>query len=213
MYDQGDQQAVPPSNQVEFKVKPTGPVKHERPGCLTIYAVLLFLNGLSTLLAAFAFGFIFSASSSEVELPGIGIVLALCMGAMSLLPIIMGVGIWMMTRWAWWVVIVGQSFALVNSLLFAVGSLFLGDRMFVASAIIGAMFSVVMNGGFLYYFFINQELFNVGDPETGVPFETVLALLAAMVIVMILIPAALAVFVILLGYSVPDVLNDIVRSL
>jgi hypothetical protein len=142
-----------------------------------------------------------------------GIILALFMGAMAILPIMMGVGIWLMTRWAWWIVIIGQSFALVNSILLALGSLFLGDRVIVASALISAMVSVVANGGFIYYFFINQELFNVGDPETGVSFETVLAVIAAMVIVMILIPAALAGFVMLLGCSVPDVLNDIVRNL
>ncbi|MBN2503204.1 MAG: hypothetical protein JXB38_20670 [Anaerolineales bacterium] len=213
MFDQGDPQTTQPDNQIEFKTKAAGPVERQRPGCLTIYALLLFFNGLSTLLAAFAFGVIFSASSSELELPGMGTILGLGIGFMALFPIIMGLGIWLMTRWAWWVVIVGQSFALVNSVLLAVGSLFLGDKMIVASALISAMVSVVANGGFIYYFFINQELFNVGDPETGVSFETVLAVIAAMAIVMILIPAALAGFIMLLGYSVPDVLNDVVRNL
>ena len=197
--------------QVTFRTTRERGDKSERPGCLTAYAILMFFSGGMNLLYAFCLG---SATlTSPSEFGEIGIILPICTGASALLPIILGIGLWLMTKWAWWWMMIGQAGVVVGGILGVIVSFLFNEPMFIISAVILAMVNLAVNGGILYWFFINQDLFNVGDPETGVSGETLLTLLAGVAVVMILITGGVILLFTMLGGSIGDIFSGIVPEL
>jgi hypothetical protein len=171
----------------------------------------MFLSGGSNLLNAFCLGSSLLTDSSE--LGQWAILVPLCFGALALIPIILALGLWVMASWAWWWVMIGQAAAVVGGVLGVILSFLFDDPIFIISAVIVAMVNLAVNGGILYWFFINQDLFNVGHPVHGVTGETLLTVFAGVAVVMILIVGGVMLLFTLLGGSIGDIFSGIVPEL
>jgi hypothetical protein len=83
-----------------------------RPGCVTIYAILLFLGS-----ATFLCGGIFGSLSPLIESEGFSNLAAgISMGLVGLFMLILGIGLWQLKNWARIAVIVVQSLGIVGGI-------------------------------------------------------------------------------------------------
>jgi hypothetical protein len=179
----------------------------DRPGCVTAYAVLLWLGGgLMALGSLIAF-------INPMEGPIVGIVV----GIFALLPIMTGVGLWRMHKWGWWLVVVTQSLGVAGALFNLLSGLLLE-----------AIVTGAISGGILYWFINNRQLFlgpftqhtNVGvesEPVVGgAPASknnNTTVIVVGIVLAVFLVPVCLIAFLTLLGPEIGDVFSRIVNEL
>lgn len=184
----------------------------ERPGCITAYAVLIWLGGV--LFAFTTFDFISKGNPA-----------ALCGGVFVILAIITGYGLWQMREWSWWLVVILQSLSLLGSLfsLFAVLT-----SPYVSEGILGPLVGAVGSGIILYWFVTNRSHF-LGAPVyrtvVGPDGETMQELVspsgssktgiivAGVVILVVVVPVVIIAILTLLGPQVGNVFSRIVTGL
>jgi hypothetical protein len=146
--------------------------RRERPGCVTAYAVLMWIGGglvviggLCTLSSVVGFGG--GLGGAEVILFGVLLLLAS-------INVVTGIGLWQMKKWGWALVVVtnglsvaAQLCSMAFSVLITTGS----GIEYLASEptlLCGNLVSLLVSGFVLYWFVTNRELFN-GEPR----YETV----------------------------------------
>lgn len=179
----------------------------DRPGCVTAYAVLLWLGG-----GLLALGSLISFID-PTEGPGVGIVV----GMFALLPIMTGVGLWRMQKWGWWLVVITQSLAVVVALFSLLSGLLLN-----------AIVTGAISGGILYWFINNRQIFlgpfmphpgvgPEGEPVVGgVPTSksnNTTVIVVGIVLAVFLVPVCIIATLTLLGPQIGDVFSQIVNEL
>jgi len=192
-----------------------------RPGCITVYAVLLWVTGSS---------FTRSAESAGPALM-VGLVFfAGCIGLLGLIPIVTGIGLWQMKSWAWWVVVVLQSIGLALTLLslcsnLAVVGMSAGRSTGTAAnaeavvRIMSALIGGLINGGILYWFISNRSLFGGGAASQGAQAAsggdtgTVVTIVLGLVGIAIMIPIVIIIILALLGPAIGNVFSNILLGL
>lgn len=188
----------------------------DRPGCVTAYAVLLWLGSASLLLG----------SLSSFSDPTLGPAAAVCPGLFALGLIAIGFGLWRMQKWGWWLVVIIQSLGVAAALLNLVSGLFLtegsGGTLILYGVVAGAV-----SGGILYWFINNRHEFapaytyqtNIGlDGESvagRVPTsnKNTTTIIVGVVLAVFLVPVCLIAILTLLGPQVGDVFSRIVNEL
>ena len=179
----------------------------DRPGCVTAYAVLLWLGGgLLVLVALIAF-------VAPTEEPGVGVVV----GLFALLPIITGVGVWRMQKWGWWLVVITQSLGVVAGFL-----------NFVSGLLLSGIVTGIVSGGILYWFINNRQLFfgpfthhagvnAAGEPVVGgAPASkgnNTTIIVVGLVLAVFLVPVCIITFLTLFGPNINNVFSQIVNEL
>ena len=116
-------------------------------------------------------------------------------------------------KWAWWLVVITQSFGLAGGLLSLPGNLAgmlavigSGDSVSAMSRIIGGLFALAgmaISGGILYWFVTNRHLF--GDLSGS----TVVAIVVGMVAIVLLIPIIVIVILVLFGPALVNLFSNI----
>jgi hypothetical protein len=200
-----------------------------RPGCITAYAILLWIGGGLYVIAALCGGLgglYYAANPSQSSQAALTVPLligAVCIGLFALLPIFMGVGLWQMKNWAWWLVVILQSLGMA-SLLLNLCSLVLAAGSSSRSAggliggIIGALIGGAINAGILYWFLKNHNLFTggAGAPATsggGGGAGVVAVVIIAVIGIVILVPVVIIVILALLGPAIGNVFSNIMLTL
>jgi ribosomal protein L40E len=179
----------------------------DRPGCVTAYAVLLWLGGSFLLLSALISFF------DPVEGPFVSVFV----GLFALVPIITGVGLWRMQKWGWWLVVVVQSLGVVAALFSLISGLLLN-----------AIVTGVVSGGILYWFINNRQLFlgpfthHAGVGSEGKPVvggapaskgSNTTIIVVGIVLAVFLVPVCIIATLTLLGPNIGDVFSRIVDGL
>ena len=176
----------------------------DRPGCITAYAVLLWLGGGLLVLSTLS---LFSESSTGS---------AIFSGLFAIFLIAIGIGLWQMQSWGWWLVVIVQSLSVLAALLSLIGG-----------AVLYGLASGSISGGILYWFFTNRQLF-IGtssqvasiDPN-GEPIPAqasasktvvIVGIILAVFLVPVCIIAALSLLA-LLGPQIGDVFSRITSGL
>jgi hypothetical protein len=199
----------------------------DRPGCVTAYAILLWLGAVF-----FACG-VFGSLSDPTVPSGAGIYGGLLMVA----QIVAGFGLWRMRRWGWGLVVVGQSLGLLILLLNFIGTLTLvsefGEGMGWA---VGALAGSIVSGGILSWFIKNRHLFtgvktrrpvldSDGQPVIGADGQplyewapasrsnTATIIIVGVVVAVVLLPVILIAVLTLLGPQIGEVFSRIVTEL
>lgn len=182
-------------------------IKSDRPGCITAYALLLWLGGAGLLFIAF------SAPSD----PFLGPEAAIAPAFFALVLIATGIGLWQMSVWSWWLVVIIQSFGVLGALFSLIG----GD-------ILNAIVSGTVSGGILYWFITNRHLFLTGtayrtsvssDGESVVEQVSVsrsnvsTAVIVGVILVICVAPVVIIAILTLLGPQIGDVFSGIVDGL
>ncbi|MBX3058973.1 MAG: hypothetical protein KF770_21105 [Anaerolineae bacterium] len=198
----------------------------DRPGCVTAYAVLLWLAAAVYICGALTVG-VFSLS--DTNMAAIGLILALIVAAFAVIPILMGIGLWKMTMWGWWLVVISNGLGVMGGLLNLLGGmLLLTEDPTAIATLCGAVIGLAINGYILYWFITNRVLFgsyttqNVVGLEgeiikervrtTG--FDTASAIaIVGMVAVLCLIPIFTIAILTLLGPQIGNVFSRITAGL
>ena len=130
----------------------------ERPGCVTAYAALTWVW---TALYLLSLVFLAVSSLSEADTAVFGIGFSLCLSVFAAIPILMGLGIWRMTKWGWWLVmIIHLLWLALVALNLLIGVLLAFDDPTSGIAYVcGAGTGLIILGFILYWFFTNRELF------------------------------------------------------
>lgn len=200
----------------------------ERPGCVTVYAVLLWIAGglylLGSLLAVL--------SSLSIDEPAL-LFLACFVILLAAIPIATGYGLWHMKTWAWWVIVILQSFGVIFGLLsmgltLLVSASFGGMESFSG---IGASFlGLIIGGVILYWFITNRQLFGIGvttfamvegpDGEmiqqpvgTSGTGGQVAWIILGVVLVALVVPVCVIVLLALLGPAIGNVFSNIIMGI
>jgi len=136
----------------------------ERPGCVTAYAVLVWLGAAVYLCGAL---FLALTSFSDPDFILFGLILALIISAFAIIPIALGIGLWKMTMWGWWLVVVSNGFGVLGGLLNLLGGVLLFAQDTGAfSVLCGAVISLAINGTILYWFITNRSMFGSYTTKT-----------------------------------------------
>lgn len=202
----------------------------ERPGCITIYAILLALGGIANIVVSalvFGQGFIV-----ESDFATVAIILMLCMFAWSFIPFVMAVGLWRMRMWAWWLVVIFQVFGLLVAcfaLALVVPAFATGLEGQVGTAELIILFAVVplgllINVVILYWFLRNRDRFrrpgvvHVGGRALEEPASENVAVIVAVTVVGVLVilcvvGAAIIAILTLLGPQIGNTFSEITREL
>jgi hypothetical protein len=178
-----------------------------RPGCVTAYAVLLWLGGGFLLLGSLSLFF----DPAESPLAGI------FAGLFALFSIITGVGLWRMQKWGWWLVVITQSLGVVAALFSLISGLLLNG------IVTGAV-----SGGILYWFVNNRQLFlspftqhtsvgAEGEPVVGgapvAKSNNTIVIVVGIVLAVFLVPVCIIAILTLLGPEIGNVFSRIVNEL
>ena len=201
----------------------------ERPGCITLYAILLVLGGIANIVTSLLVGYGFIV---EPDMATVGIVLTLCMVVWSLIPFVMAVGLWRMRMWAWWLVVIFQVFGLLTAcfaLVLVVPAFATGLEGQIGTAELVALFAgvplgLLINVVILYWFLRNRsrfrrpEVVHVGGRALEEPpSENVVVIVAATVVGVLLIlcvvGAAIIAILTLLGPQIGNTFSEITRGL
>lgn len=185
----------------------------DRPGCITIYALLIWLGG-----ALFAFSTFSLISESSPA--------AICGSIFVILAVVTGYGLWQMQEWSWWLVIILQSFSLLGSLLSAAAVFLLPDSS--GEGIFFPLVSAAVSAGILYWFGKNRSLFT-GEPAyrtvEGANGEIVreraqpsgsnktVTIVVAIVLLIFIVPVVTIAILTLLGPQIGDVFSRITEGL
>lgn len=134
-----------------------------RPGCLSVFAVLLAVSGI-------VYGIIFGALGIDLiveqpDRPAVGALVTVCATAWLPLPVIVAIGLWRMKMWAWWLMVIVQSLGISLALLGFVVALLGIDPMRALGFVLGPLMGLVASGIILYWFLSNRERF--GDDEVA----------------------------------------------
>ena len=184
----------------------------DRPGCVTAYAVLIWLGG-----ALFAI--------STVSFISEGNPAAICGGVFVILAAIIGYGLWQMREWSWWLVIILQSLSLAGSLFMMFVVL---TSPFASEGILGPLASAVVSGVILYWFATNRSHF-AGEPVyrtvVGPDGETVreqvqpsgsnktVIIVVGVVLLVVVVPVVIIAILTLLWPEIGNVFSRIVEGL
>jgi len=200
-----------------------------RPGCITLYAILLALGGIANIAASALVGYGFFV---EPDLVTTGVILALCMFAWSLIPFAMAVGLWRMRMWAWWLVVIFQVLGiamtcLTSLLIFPVltvePSVGIGAAE-LASLVIGILLGLLVNGVVLYWFLTNRDRFRrpvvvhvdgraVEEPGSSNTVVIVAATVIGVLVILCVVSAAVIAVLTLLGPQIGTTFSEITRGL
>lgn len=136
----------------------------DRPGCVTAYAVLAWFGAAVYLCAAL---FVAVSSLSDPDFAIFGLILALIISAFSLLPILTGIGLWKMTMWGWWLVVVVNGLGVAGSLLnLLVTVLLVSQEPDAISTLCGSVIGLAIYGYIFYWFITNRSLFGSYTTQT-----------------------------------------------
>jgi hypothetical protein len=132
--------------------------KPDRPGCLSIYAILLWLGGGLAVI-----GLCLLTASGGLFGGPIGI-FEICLGSIYFLLVVLGItagiGIWQMRRWGLVLALVLQSLSIITSALTALA--FVAGSSQNLSYAFGNLVGLAINGFIIYWFITNRALFNGG---------------------------------------------------
>lgn len=128
-----------------------------RPGCLSVFAVLLAVSGI-------VYGIIFGALGIDLiveqpDRPAVGALVTVCATAWLPLPVIVAIGLWRMKMWAWWLMVIVQSLGIGLALLGFVVALLGIDPMRALGFVLGPLMGLVASGIILYWFLTNRHRF------------------------------------------------------
>lgn len=201
-----------------------------RPGCITVYALLLALGGIGNLLISAFFGL--NLMGGDAELLATGAIITLCTAAWSLLPFVMAVGLWRMRMWAWWLVVISQAFAIAMTCLVTVlvapAFMVVADPGYGTAEVLivlaGIPLALLLSGIILYWFLTNRDRFrqpvvvHVGGRALEEPgSDNVLIIVGVTVIGVVVILCVVSVAVIalltLLGPQIGTTFSEITRGL
>jgi hypothetical protein len=134
-----------------------GPAQKQRPGCVTAYAVLLWIGAALVGLGGPIVGITAASEMGEYAL------LTLCITAVAIgaaaLNVTIGWGLWRLKNWARILVIVFQSLGVLSSL--ASLCLVLGDSGTAEpTSICSTILGLAVNGYIIYWFASNSEYFS-----------------------------------------------------
>lgn len=134
----------------------------ERPGCVTAYAILAFVGAGIYIIGGMIFGF---SGLTDPEFAGFSLFIALCMGIFAIIPIVMGIGLWKMAKWGWWIVIITTILGIGIGLLNILSSFLLlaSESSGAFGTLCGSILGLAINGYIFYWFFQNRSLFD-GPP-------------------------------------------------
>lgn len=188
------------------------PYERSRPGCVTAYAVLIWLGG--AFLALGTLSLLFEGDPS-----------AICGSVFVILTAVIGYGLWQMQEWSWWLVIILQSLSLIGSLL---GLVFAFTEPSTAAGILSSLVSAAVSGGILYWFATNRSLFSgtrafravvaedgttTQEPVPSTSNQTGIIIAGAIVAVVCIIPAVIIAILTLLGPQIGNVFSRITSGL
>lgn len=199
-----------------------------RPGCVTAFAILQWFGAAAYILGALALGIVGITDTSEYGV--FFIPFALCIGAMAVIPLLIGLGLWKMKKWAWWPVVIFQALGVLGALSNLCGAFVTEDRTMVIPYIGGAILGGAINGLILYWFIQNRHRFNgvvtyqtitgpggelIQQPvmqSSGMGAGTI-ALIVGIVFMVVLVPVCVIVVLALLGPAIGDVFSEIMLSI
>ncbi len=189
----------------------------ERPGCVTAYAILAWLGAAVYLIAAFVGGM-----SIASEVVTAGVMILICGWLLAAIPIATGFGLWQMKKWGWGLVILSQTVGVIGGLLYMLAA-FLAANIYEALPLLcGGLTGLLINGGILYWFITNRQLFDrpnyvMGPEGTMVQKSSdntiVIIVIAGVVIVLCLVPIFIIAILTLLGPQIGEVFSNIVNEL
>lgn len=180
---------------------------HERPGCITAYAVLLWLGG----------GLFILSSFSLLSDPSFGPLGAAISGLFAILLIGIGIGLWRMQSWGWWLVVILQSLGLLTAFFSLIGGV-----------ILNGLVSGLVSGGILYWFITNRRLFleahtyRPGVGSDGKPVNDLTQtsknnnttfIIVGVILAVFLVPVCIIAILALLGPQIGDVFSRITSGL
>jgi hypothetical protein len=134
--------------------------RQERPGCVSVYAVLLWIGAGLYVLGAL----LLSVTSLSIDEPVFLFLSCLLIG-LAAIPILTGYGLWRMKTWAWAIVVVLQSVGVILGLL-SIGLNLIVMSSFAdiggTSGICGSLVGLIVGGVIIYWFTTNRRLFGIG---------------------------------------------------
>jgi hypothetical protein len=129
-----------------------------RPGCVTLYAMLLWLAPAGV--AAYGLYVVILGQNFPDPVAALTFLLAaIFMLPFMLLSVLAGIGLWRMKAWGWWLVMVFGLLQLGLNVLSFLGELAAGDWVSTGSQLLG--FAIA--GYILWWFFTHRAMFNVGS--------------------------------------------------
>lgn len=202
--------------------------KRDRPGCVTAYALLLWIAGSLYIIGALCVGI----SGFGAIGGGLGS-FEICLGLLSLLlaavPVAAGVGIWQMRTWGWALVIVMQSLSILLAVLQIVVFTLAGaaDNL---SLFAGSIIGLAVSGYIVYWFAKNRALFDgapayqtvigpdgeaVLEPvaKKGTDTGTIIAVVGGLALVSILVCVVVIAVLAILGPQIGNVFSQITFEL
>ncbi|MCL4265191.1 MAG: hypothetical protein KJ069_18385 [Anaerolineae bacterium] len=198
----------------------------DRPGCVTAYAVLAWFGAAAYICGALALAV---SGLSDPEFTVFGLILALVIGVLSLLPILTGIGLWKMTMWGWWLVVLINGLGVAGSLLnMLVAVLLVSQEPNAIGTLCGGVIGLAIYGYILYWFITNRSLFGNYTTQTVMGldgeiikervktrgFDTASAIaIVGVVAVMCLIPIFTIIVLTLLGPQIGNVFSRITAGL
>ncbi|HSH03553.1 MAG TPA: hypothetical protein VLL52_13610 [Anaerolineae bacterium] len=207
--------------------------RSRRPGCVTVYALWLWLIGVVILgLGGLTSVSIFTALAevSEAEVPEVviaaSLVICFC-GFIAFIPLVTGLGIWRMSMWGW----MGIMLSHVLFLLFSSCSLF-GNIMIMMEERPGSnglttigmlLLFIVVGMGITIWFWRKRALFAVGVAKWEVDSEdtnaagdrimTILLIVGGGAAVLVFLSIFVIAMLTLLGPQIGTVFSSIVETL
>lgn len=80
------------------------------------------------------------------------LILSIFMSVFGPISVAVGISLWRMNKWGWWIGVVGASLGIAVGVF----NLFLAS----GAAILGALIGLALSGWILYWFIKNRQLFN-----------------------------------------------------
>lgn len=193
----------------------------ERPGCVTAYALILWLAAGAYIVAALSTAVI---SLTNPDSAFIGLFGAVCVSLFALIPILTGIGLWKMRLWSWWLVVILNAFGFLAGLLYLLaGVVLMTETADVLVFVCGAALGLALNGGILYWFTKNRALFAAVQTVTGPDGEIVhkstsidtgaIIAIVGIVAILCLIPIFAIAMLTLLGPQIGNVFSTITAGL
>lgn len=189
----------------------------DRPGCVTAYAVLLWL--VSGLLALSSLGLFAEPTADPLTAAWSGL-FALVLAAIAF-------GLWTVQAWGWWFVVIIHSLSIIAALFNLVSGMFLVDAS-GASLSFDALAGGVVSGSILYWFITNRRLFldpyphhALVSPEGKLVVEgtprsknsNTTMIIVGVLLAVFLVPVCIIAILTLLGPDVGEVFSRITNEL